>query len=160
MRNHGLKVLGATAFAFALLFGNAVRAGEAVESEVMLLMPVFEPEHGRALFGGKGCVVCHSVNGIGGEEGPALDYDPANGPLNLFEIAADMWDHAATMVPLQKEDLGQQITLGDKEFADLVGFLASPAEQKKFSLADVPPNMKELLEKEREEDGEKEQSSD
>ncbi len=46
---------------------SLVRAGPSI------LFPLLDPARGRALFVDKGCVVCHSVNGVGGEIAPVLD---------------------------------------------------------------------------------------
>ena len=36
------------------------------QPSVGLLMPMMNPARGRELFASKGCVVCHSFNGVGG----------------------------------------------------------------------------------------------
>ena len=41
-----------------------------------LVLPVIDSAKGRKLFVNKACVVCHSVNGVGGRVAPALDADP------------------------------------------------------------------------------------
>lgn len=49
-----------------------------------LVLPQMDAAKGRELFASKGCVVCHSVNGVGGEDAPALDaeyLETANEPL-------------------------------------------------------------------------------
>jgi len=144
----------------ALALGRGTVAGqdgeEAAERppRAMLLFPLMDPERGRELFTAKGCVVCHAVNGVGGNDGPPLDFDASRGPINPFEVAADMWTHAAHMIPMQEEELGYQIELTADELADLVAFLASPVEQKVFSEDDIPSEIRSLLEKELEEQGE------
>ncbi|MEH6647827.1 c-type cytochrome [Sulfitobacter sp.] len=35
-----------------------------------LMMPEMNAEEGRRLFVSKGCVVCHSINGVGGTDAP------------------------------------------------------------------------------------------
>lgn len=158
------RVLSAGVAALALVAAFAttpLRAGEEEEEmgappRAMLLFPIMDPARGRALFASKGCVVCHAVNGVGGHDGPALDLDPDRGPVNPFELAAEMWKHAGAMIPMQEEEFGHQIELTADEFADLVAFLASPSEQKAFSEADIPPDMREILEKELQEEGEEE----
>ncbi len=155
---HAAMLFGACALVLTLAPPPST-AGEEEEAEkprAMLLFPIMNPERGRKLFAAKGCVVCHEVNEVGGHEGPPLDFDPEGGPVNPFEIAAEMWKHAAEMIEMQKEDLGHQIVLEGDEFADLTSFLASPEEQKEFSIEDVPAEMRELLEKELEEEEEEE----
>ncbi len=133
---------------------------EAGTPRAMLLFPLMDPARGRALFAGKGCAVCHSVNGVGGEDAAPLDFDPGRGPVNPFQVAADMWAHAAHMIPMQEAELGYQIELTADELADIVAFLASPAEQRKFSEKDIPPAIREILERELGEEGEEDYGQD
>jgi len=76
-----------------------------------LEMPAMDPARGRRLFASKGCVVCHSVNGVGGEDAPPLDASTMNPRMNPFEFAAKMWQGAEPMIYLQREELGEQIEL-------------------------------------------------
>jgi len=71
-----------------------------------LIVPLTDPERGRQLFVGKGCVVCHSVNGVGGQAGPPLDADPAETSVDVFDFAARMWRGASLMIVLQEMELG------------------------------------------------------
>src|SRR3546814_3672335 len=70
-----------------------------------LMMPSMDAARGRQLFASKGCVVCHSVNGVGGENAPPLDASTMSMPMNPFEFAARMWRGAEAMVALQREEL-------------------------------------------------------
>ncbi len=110
-----------------------------------LLMPMMNPARGRRLFAAKGCVVCHSVNGVGGEDAPPLDFQADQGPMNPFEFAARMWRGAEAMIYVQQEELGEQILLTGDELADIVAFVHSPDEQKRFSDADIPPRIVKLM---------------
>ena len=65
-----------------------------------LMMPTMNAERGRELFASKGCVVCHSINGVGGEDAPMLDAEFMDEVMNPFEFAARMWRGAAAMVAL------------------------------------------------------------
>ena len=68
-----------------LACGMFLSAGFTVADEpvpLTLVMPVPDAENGRSLFGSKGCVVCHSVNGIGGAAGPALDTTSHDGEVD------------------------------------------------------------------------------
>lgn len=54
-----------------------------------------DPRAGEALFSGKGCILCHSVGGKGGNVGPALDgFKQFASPLFLVR---GMWSHGPRM---------------------------------------------------------------
>ena len=109
-----------------------------------LLMPMMNPARGRKVFAAKGCVVCHQLNGVGGDHGPSLDMSEM-GPMNPFEFAAKMWRGAATMVALQDEELGGQIELTGQDLADIIAFVHSPDEIAKFSVRDIPHKVLDVL---------------
>ncbi len=109
-----------------------------------LLMPMMDPARGRKVFAAKGCVVCHQLNGVGGDHGPSLDMSKM-GPMNPFEFAAKMWRGAATMVALQDEELGGQIELTGQDLADIIAFVHSPGEIAKFSEHDLPHQVLDIL---------------
>jgi cytochrome c len=111
-----------------------------------LLLPSMDAEHGRELFASKGCVVCHSINGVGGEDAPPLDAATMPLPMNPFEFAARMWRGAEAMVAMQREELGDPIALTGQELADIIAFVHDAEEQKKFNEADVPHQMEDLME--------------
>lgn len=113
--------------------------------EGILAMPQMDPARGRMLFASKGCVVCHSVNGIGGNDAPALNASSMPSTMNPFEFAAKMWRGAEAMVTLQREELGEPIDLTGQELADIIAFVHSHKEQAIFSNADVPEIMKKLI---------------
>lgn len=123
-----------------------------------LVTPRMDAARGRMLFASKGCVVCHAVNGVGGQDAPPLDASTMPTPMNPFEFAAKMWRGAEAMVALQREELGEPIQLNGDELADIIAFVHHAGEQKKFSQADIPPRVKELMEhtKEKEPHEEKE----
>ena len=118
------------------------------EQEVGLLLPIMNPAHGRVLFASKGCVVCHSINGVGGKDAPALDASTMTGPMNPFDFAAKMWQGAAAMIKMQQHELGKQIEFSGAELADIIAFAHDAKEQKKFSKADIPQKIKKLMEDE------------
>ena len=117
-----------------------------------LTMPEMNAERGRMLFASKGCVVCHSINGIGGEDARTLDAETMDEMMNPFEFAARMWRGAAAMVELQEDELGAQIELTGEELADIIAFVHDLEEQMKFSQADIPPEVEEMMHHEDEDD--------
>lgn len=122
------------------------RSGEAMTSEVALLMPIMNSERGRLLFASKGCVVCHSVNGVGGTDAPALDASTMAGPMNPFEFVARMWRGAPAMIAMQFAELGHQIQFTGQELADIIAFAHDPSEQEEFSADDIPDDIARLME--------------
>ncbi len=110
-----------------------------------LMMPAMDPARGRTLFASKGCVVCHSVNGVGGEDATPLDASTMPRMMNPFEFTAKMWRGAEAMIYVQREELGEQIEFSGAELADIIAFVHHGEEQKKFSVADVPPRIRELM---------------
>jgi len=115
-----------------------------------LYMPAMDPALGRKLFASKGCVVCHSVNGVGGKDAPTLDASTMQMPMNPFEFAARMWDGAAAMIAMQEDELGGPIHLAGHELASIIAFAHDAAEQAKFSDADIPEQIRDLMEEDEE----------
>jgi len=103
-----------------------------------LKIPAFDPAKGRKLFGSKGCVVCHSINGLGGGDAPDLSAANMEKPMNAFDFAAKMWRGAPAMIAMQDDELGAQIEFTGAELADIIAFAHDQTEQAKFSRADVP----------------------
>lgn len=114
--------------------------------EGMLAIPTMDPARGRKLFAEKGCVVCHSINGTGGEDAPPLDASTMPPMMNPFEFAAKMWDGAEAMVYMQRDELGEPIQLTGQDLADIIAFVHSHEEQAKFAEDDVPARIRELIE--------------
>ena len=110
-----------------------------------LLMPFMNAARGRKLFASKGCVTCHAINGVGGEDAPNLDAHSMEPYMNPFEFAARMWRGAATMIALQEEALGFQIEFTGDELADITAFVHDDEEQHKFSEADIPPDIMPMM---------------
>ena len=115
-------------------------------TEVGLAVPPMDSHESRRLFVDMGCVVCHAVNGIGGEIGPALDADQMPNPMNAFEFAARMWRGASSMVPMQEELFGEPVALAGQELADLVAFAHDETEQSELSIEQVPARFRALFE--------------
>ena len=110
-----------------------------------LMMPIMNPARGRILYASKGCVACHAVNGVGGEDAPPLDAATMPRIMNPFSFAARMWRGAETMILLQREIFGDQIELTGQELLDIIGFVHNEEEQRKFSASDIPHEVLELL---------------
>jgi len=112
---------------------------------VGLIVPMPDAARGRRLFASKGCVVCHSVNGLGGRDGSPLDASLMPLPMNPIEFAAKMWRGAEAMVALQRDELGEVIELSGQELTDIIGFVHNLEEQKRFTRADVPRRILNLM---------------
>jgi len=110
-----------------------------------LVLPAMNSANGRELFASKGCVVCHSINGVGGFDAPMLDAEFMDQPMNPFDFAANMWRGAETMVQLQREELGDVIQISGQDLADIIAFVHDPAEQALFSEADIPDDIREMM---------------
>jgi len=111
-----------------------------------LLLPSMDPARDRHLFASKGCVLCHSINGIGGTDAPALDWSRMKGPMNPFNFAARMWLGAPAMIAMQQSELGMQIQLTGQELVDITAFAHDPDEQAKFSKGDIPEGILQRME--------------
>lgn len=107
--------------------------------------PAVDPARGRILFVRKACVVCHSVNGIGGTMGPPLDAAPGPWEIDVSDFAARMWRGAGQMVWLQTLELGYQIDLTGEDIAHLAGFTNDSGEQAKFEENQVPGRILDSL---------------
>ncbi|SMX49707.1 cytochrome c [Maliponia aquimaris] len=99
-----------------------------------LMMPTMNAARGRELFASKGCVVSHSINGVGGEDAPMLDAEFMDDVMNPFEFAARMWRGAGAMVALQEDELGGQIDFTGEQLADIIAFVHDAKKQRRFSL--------------------------
>ena len=110
-----------------------------------IMWPAINPQRGRVLFASKGCVVCHAVNGVGGQIGPALDAGRMPSFANPLEFAAQMFRGAPKMIELQERDLGYQIDLTGQELADIVGFVHDKTQQRLFNEDDIPPEIQRLM---------------
>ena len=147
------RVLAAAALATAAALGSACAPATAQNSGTAasmtegpkLVIPLANPEEGKKLFVGKGCVVCHQVNGVGGKAAPPLDADSKAPYFDVFDFAARMWRGAPTMITLQEMELGYQIELSGEELAHLAAFASDPKVQSSFSEKDIPEVIRDWM---------------
>ncbi len=111
-----------------------------------LMMPAMNPQRGKMLFASEGCVVCHSVNGVGGEDAPPLDSSTMEPMMNPFEFFAQMWRGAEGMIAMQQSELGEQIEFTGQDLADIVAFAHNQEVQKTFTEDDIPPEIRKKME--------------
>lgn len=78
---------------------------------------------GSWVFGSKGCVRCHAINGLGGTVGP--DLARARRVRSFYDLAADMWNHFPRMVARMRELGVEPPRLSARETSDLIAFLAT-----------------------------------
>lgn len=87
--------------------------------------PVFSPSQdplaGSRVFGVKGCVKCHSINGVGGKVGP--DLARSLKPRSFYDVATAMWNHLPRMADRMRQLGITRPQLTAQEAGDLVGFL-------------------------------------
>lgn len=100
---------------------------------------------GRELFVQKGCVLCHSINGVGGKAAPALDAADDLMKPDPLDFAARIWRGAPAMVEFQSLELGYVIDLSGEDIANLAAFVASREEQKKLVESSIPEPMRNSL---------------
>jgi len=117
----------------------------ALMKDIGIATPPMDAERGREVFVQKGCVACHSVNGVGGDLGPALNAEDMPSPMNAFEFAARMWRGAQAMTALQEDLLGEVISLDGQELADLVAFAHDEEEQAKLTEDQIPERYHSLI---------------
>jgi hypothetical protein len=114
--------------------------------DVGVVIPPMDAARGRRLFVEKGCIACHSVNGVGGDLGPALNAGDMPRPMNSFEFVARMWRGARAMTEMQEELFGEVISLDGQDLADLVVFAHDPEEQSKLTQDQIPERYHSLIE--------------
>lgn len=112
---------------------------------VRLIMPFMSPERGKVVFVNKGCAVCHSINGVGGEDAPPMDAHTEEKFVNPFSLAAKMWDHASGMIAAQEYEMGEQLIFTGQELADITSFLHDKHAQRDFMKSDLPPRITRLI---------------
>jgi mono/diheme cytochrome c family protein len=142
-------VLVVAGIAAAAALGAAAATAGDTSSEISpgLVMPKMDPVHGKALFGSKGCVVCHAVNGVGGPDAPPIDASTMKPEMSPFDFVARMWNHSQGMIAMQQDEMGDQITFENgQQIADIIAFLHDADVQKTFSEDDIPADIKAHME--------------
>ncbi|HXV22879.1 MAG TPA: cytochrome c [Alphaproteobacteria bacterium] len=111
-----------------------------------LVLPKTDLQRGRELFVSKHCVVCHSINGVGGTNAAALDASTMDPTMNPFEFFARMWLGAKPMITMQEERMGEQMELTAEELGNIVAFIHDEEIQESFSDKDIPDEIEDLME--------------
>ncbi len=98
---------------YAVLRANAAEFGSAILPD--------NPLEGSRLFAEKGCLRCHSINGVGGVGGPDL----GQGILkrSFLDIAGVMWNHSPGMAHVIEERRAARPVFKAEEMASLLSFL-------------------------------------
>lgn len=109
---HASAVVGAALLLLVMAVPAAAQIGEEVTQN---------PIAGSRVFGSKGCVKCHSINGLGGTVGPDLGRSARW--HSFHQLAAAMWNHLPTMGSRMRELGIVRPTLNPEEAADLMAFL-------------------------------------
>ncbi len=117
----------------------------ALMMDVGLALPPMDSHRGRQTFLNKGCVVCHSVNGVGGAVGPSLNAADMPQPMSAFDFTARMWRGAPAMAQMQEDLLGEVIDLSGQDLADLVAFAHDRTEQSELKSKDIPAQFRSLI---------------
>ena len=130
--------------------GGALAASDKSETDgakggAKLVLPALDPVKGKRLFVERGCVVCHSVNKVGGRAGPPLDAPPGNRYVDLLDFTARMWRGAFAMIELQGMELGYQLDFTGEEIGNIAAFLADSEMQKQFTERDVPDLIQDMF---------------
>lgn len=125
--------------------GSETREPSADEAAIGVVVKSADAERGKKLFIDKGCVICHSVNGIGGKAAPALDAQIGEPEVDPVDFAARMWAGAPAMIELQSIELGYTISLTGDEISDLAAFSGDRHSQKLLALKNVPQELQDAF---------------
>lgn len=112
---------------------------------LVVAIPIIDAARGRRLFVNKGCVICHSINGVGGKAGPPLDARDRNSVIDIFDFAARMWAGSFAMIELQGMELGYQLEINGDELGHIAAFVYDRQAQRRFTRADVPDLIKDMI---------------
>jgi hypothetical protein len=102
------------------------------------------------LFAGKGCVVCHAINGVGGHN--AKDLDAGNPDahsshifMNPFDFAASMWALTPGMIEARERVEGHRFLFTAEELSDIMAFVYDYERQHRFTEAFIPPEIMKMM---------------
>lgn len=109
-----------TLLAVAFTFFCALQVASAQEP----FTPTQDPVTGAHIFRAKGCVQCHSINGVGGKDGP--DLGRIEQPRSFYDLAAAMWNHLPQMAKRMWPSRVDRPYLTPNEMSDLSAFLYTP----------------------------------
>ena len=115
------------------------------EPAIRLVVPMLDPAKGKRLFVDKGCVLCHSVNDVGGRAGPPLDVADSVRSVDLLDFMARMWRGSFAMIELQGMELGYQLDFTGEELGHIAAFLADLDAQERFGEQDVPDLIRDMF---------------
>ena len=87
------------------------------------LLPA-DPKHGWQVFNSKSCILCHAVQGQGGNVGPDLAAGRQSS-FTMVQFAGVMWNHSPQMDQAMKLRGIQRPSFDGQEMADLMAFLNS-----------------------------------
>lgn len=108
-------------------------------------LPPTDAQRGLMLYINKGCIGCHSVNGVGGAHAAPLDAATMDPTGNTFEFFARMWLGMKPMIEMQEELMGEQVELTAQELGDIVAFIHDAEQQATFSAAEIPDKIEDLM---------------
>jgi mono/diheme cytochrome c family protein len=134
-------------FVLGIPASSATASGTSTSETTLtsIVLPEINVQRGRRLFVHKGCVLCHSINGVGGDAAPSLDAERDVTFVNVLDFVARMWRGAWAMLELQTVELGYQIEFTSDEIADLAGFAMDAGAQADFSIDEVPKPMRRWM---------------
>jgi cytochrome c551/c552 len=99
----------------------AVRAYTVTSNVPLGSYDIGNPEQGARLSREKGCMVCHSYRGEGGDL--AVDFDDVDFNRSVTEIAGEMWNHAPEMWNVMKDRDIAIPRFAEGEMADILAYL-------------------------------------
>ena len=137
-----LLVLGGIVLALVgVLIGYLIWGGSGVPGapETLSASEIGNAKDGRELFVSQGCGMCHSFEGQGGTDAPALDF--MKGEMTAGEIAdmsGTIWNHVPMMQPAFEEEHIPFPEFNKGQMASLIAYLhagGAPPEVKSMGSA-------------------------
>ena len=146
---HPITVAAALAFTFSTAPALADHVASSATANdghgVRLVMPLMSPERGKKVFVSKGCVACHSINGVGGHDATSMDAHKLKGLMNPFDFAAKMWNHAPAMIAAQEGAFGEQLYFTGEELADIIAFIHDDEAQHTFTEKNLTAKARKMM---------------